>query len=816
MSTWLCGRKNQILIIIGVVALILVCATAIGSADDQTHPVSTDTSSPAQGANMVVTDNNGTERISVADGEYTIASALDNGKVIDVSGNNQNNGANAQMYQSNGSSAQKFNIHKNQNGDYTITNSYTHKSLDVAGGSSKSGANVQMYDSNGTAAQRWKFNERKDGLFVIENCISGKVLDVAGGSRENGANLQVYNPNGTYAQLFKLIFLGKATDICDEIVTAGDYVIVAKGNGFKAIDTAGASKADGANVQLYDANGTGAQRYHFEYHNGSRGYYTITSSTTGKSLDVAGGSSKSGANVQMYAVNGTNAQKWIIRRLKNGYYVIMNMISGKNLDITSGSLRNGTNIHVWNPNDTDAQQFCLLPAKITEDVSDGVYSINSVADQNAEIRLADSGIADGTNVFIGEENDSDAGKFIFKRLRSNIYRIYSCSSGKVLDVSNGSSSIGANVQVWSNNDSAAQQWQLTPVGDGTFYLRALCGENVLGFKGTIPTSGTNILMFKAAGALSQKFFLTKKDWKPVKDGAYVVHSYLDGDYVLDVQSGDRKQKADIQLYEKNGTPAQVFLFKQGVDGFYVISNANSRHVLDVTSGSKTNYAKIDQYSSNGTWAQKWIVLDPEKTGVISLVSAVSSKAMDIFGAIISNGAIVQQYDYNDSGAQKFELEKTDYDHTLDSKQIDYSVSNYYPSPVQVAQSQIGTAIGTKYWTSYFGTRFISGSATPWCGCFVSWIFNHAGQGYKLNGIRNKASVGYYYSYANATGRWTNTPVSGDIVVFGNMQHVGIVEKVIDGYVYTIEGNTGSTYNGEVKRHGFRRDDKWISGFIHLP
>ena len=227
---------------------------------------------------------------------------------------------------------------------------------------------------------------------------------------------------------------------------------------------------------------------------------------------------------------------------------------------------------------------------------------------------------------------------------------------------------------------------------------------------------------------------------------------------------------------------------------------------------KTVSELSSEYGVSGAQINRW------KKTLIDRASELfdSSKAMDIFGAIISNGAIIQQYDYNDSGAQKFELEKTDYDHTLDSKQIDYSVSNYYPSPVQVAQSQIGTAIGTKYWTSYFGTRFISGSATPWCGCFVSWIFNHAGQGYKLNGIRNKASVGYYYSYANATGRWTNTPVSGDIVVFGNMQHVGIVEKVIDGYVYTIEGNTGSTYNGEVKRHGFRRDDKWISGFIHLP
>lgn len=813
-------RKARVLMIAVIATFFVFCATAIGAADDQSSAQSTADSAvevrASQSQNEVVDSADSDGNVSIADGEYTISSAVDENKVIDVSENNQNNGANVQIYDSNGSSAQKFNIHKNESGDYTITNSYSHKSLDVAGGNSRSGANVQMYDANGTAAQRWKIKSIRDGFFIIENCISGKVLDVAGGSRRNGANLQVYSPNGTCAQLFKLILLGKATDVCDEVIPSGDYVIVAKGNGFKAIDTADASKADGANVQLYEANGTGAQRYHLEYHKGSRGYYTITSATTGKSLDVAGGSSKSGANVQMYTANGTSAQKWIIRKLENGYCVIINMISGKNLDISAGSLANGTNIQVWNPNDTDAQQFSFLLAKNTENISDGVYSISSADDQKLKVELSDEGITDGTNIHISSTADSDFGKFIFKRLRDNIYRIYSCVSGKVIDVSNGSSSSGANVQAWSNNDSAAQQWCVNPVGDGTYYLRALCGENVLGFIGPMPISETNVLMCTPTGGISQKFILAKTNWKPVQDGAYVIHSNQDSDYVLDILNGDRSQKADVQLYEQNGTPAQVFLFQQGSDGFYVIKNVNSRHVLDVVSGSKMSFAKIDQYCSNGTLAQKWIISDPENTGIISLISAVSSKAVDIFGMILSNGAVIQQYDYNRSGAQQFVLEKTDYDHSLDIDSIDYSFSNYYPSPVQIAQSQIGINIGTEYWVSYFGTRFISGRVTPWCGCFVSWIFNHAGQGYKLNGIHNKASVGSYYSYANATGRWTNTPVSGDIVVFGNKQHVGIVEKVIDGYVYTIEGNTGPTYNGEVKRHGFRRDDKWISGFIHLP
>ena len=128
------------------------------------------------------------------------------------------------------------------------------------------------------------------------------------------------------------------------------------------------------------------------------------------------------------------------------------------------------------------------------------------------------------------------------------------------------------------------------------------------------------------------------------------------------------------------------------------------------------------------------------------------------------------------------------------------------SLVDIARSQLGTYTGEKYWTYYEGTPFVNGSVTPWCGCFIAWCLKQAGI---INAIHvgNMASVPYWLRYFDRTGKWDSMPNPGDIVVYdwkpydGIRQgfHVGIVEKVKDGLVYTIEGNTGTSYYGAVLR-----------------
>lgn len=144
--------------------------------------------------------------------------------------------------------------------------------------------------------------------------------------------------------------------------------------------------------------------------------------------------------------------------------------------------------------------------------------------------------------------------------------------------------------------------------------------------------------------------------------------------------------------------------------------------------------------------------------------------------------------------------------------------------LKVAQSEVGTMTGRKYWRWYFGTRFINRDRTPWCGCFTAWCYNKADQYNKISTARKYGNLGYVPSYsrwANSYRKWLNPKYAqgGEIIVFGNDRHVGIVERVYNGYIFTIEGNaspistSGNKNLGEVARRVYALNDPDIKGVI---
>ena len=114
------------------------------------------------------------------------------------------------------------------------------------------------------------------------------------------------------------------------------------------------------------------------------------------------------------------------------------------------------------------------------------------------------------------------------------------------------------------------------------------------------------------------------------------------------------------------------------------------------------------------------------------------------------------------------------------------------SLVQVALSQEGSG-GETYWRWYgFDSR------VSWCACFVSWCADQCGL--IDAGVIPKFSLcSDGVSWFAARGQLMDAsfvPSPGDLIFFdwggdGNVDHVGIVESVSDGTVYTVEGNSGN-------------------------
>jgi len=124
--------------------------------------------------------------------------------------------------------------------------------------------------------------------------------------------------------------------------------------------------------------------------------------------------------------------------------------------------------------------------------------------------------------------------------------------------------------------------------------------------------------------------------------------------------------------------------------------------------------------------------------------------------------------------------------------------------VVVALSQIGNVGGQPYW-SWYGFN----SRVEWCACFVSWCANECG--YLDAGVIPKTAGCITGSnWFKDRGLWQDNsyePRPGDIIYFdwdskgssgpqdGLPDHVGIVEKVENGIVYTVEGNSGDSCRG---------------------
>ena len=108
--------------------------------------------------------------------------------------------------------------------------------------------------------------------------------------------------------------------------------------------------------------------------------------------------------------------------------------------------------------------------------------------------------------------------------------------------------------------------------------------------------------------------------------------------------------------------------------------------------------------------------------------------------------------------------------------------------------------------------------TPWCACFLSWSADQMKN--SIDGDPPRfANVDTGMEGFQKSGKWrnpndaNNKPIPGDYVFFdwdggSNPDHVGAVLCVKDGYLYTIEGNSG----GKVAVNCYPKNDPRIVGY----
>ncbi|MGP3967244.1 RICIN domain-containing protein [Streptomyces sp. 6N223] len=137
-------------------------------------------------------------------------------------------------------------------------------------------------------------------------------------------------------------------------------------------------------------------------------------------------------------------------------------------------------------------------------------------------------------------------------LSGEVYRLHA-GNGGCLDMGPGDSD-GDNVQLWSCNDSLAQQFTIQSHGSDTYTLHAkgLC----LDVANASTDSGANVQMAYCSGVAAQ-------DWRfaPRGDGTYQLVAAVSG-HCLDVVDGRTEDGTNVRQWDCNGAPAQEWTIER--------------------------------------------------------------------------------------------------------------------------------------------------------------------------------------------------------------------------------------------------------------
>lgn len=278
--------------------------------------------------------------------------------------------------------------------------------------------------------------------------------------------------------------------------------------------------------------------------------------------------------------------------------------------------------------------------------------------------------------------------------------------------------------------------------------------------------------------------------------------------------------AEVEAYEpliqqyarQHGIPEYTELIKA------VMMQESGGRGNDPMQASECGYNTRDPNTPNG-------ITDPEysiNVGIQNLAACLSAAEVEnpidmehiklaLQGYNFGNGYIswakTNYGGYSYANAVEFsttQAERLGWDSYGDTQYVSH-VLRYYPygraftgggnqAIVEVALTQLGNEGGQPYW-SWYGFE----GRVEWCACFVSWCANECG--YIDTGVIPKfAGCVLGSQWFKDRGQWQDgsfEPSAGHIIFFdwegdGETDHVGIVECVENGTVYTVEGNSGDT------------------------
>lgn len=471
-----------------------------------------------------------------------------------------------------------------------------------------------------------------------------------------------------------------------------------------------------------------------------------------------------------------------------------------------------------------------LAAENRNVLADGTYTISTLLNSNYVLDVKDGSTSNGANIQLYEANDTAAQQFKVSHDSQGYVTFTNVKSGRVLDVNGAVVKDAGNIQQYTSNGTRAQKWIVKRDGDGYIIISALNSNYVLDLYGAVINNYRNIQLYSYNGTNAQRWNITKYDSKEkrindlaiqnkniIADGVYEIRSTKNSNYTLDVNSASSKNGANIQLYLRNGTQAQAFRVSHDSQGFVTFTNVNSGKVLDLDGAITKNDRNIHQYASNGTRAQKWIV---QKSGSgYAIVSAIdTSYVLDLRNGTVSSGSNIQLYKSNNTAAQqwtfsKYVTERERCDSYANQNKGLMSDGVYY-----IKNKNVNYALDVANGSLYGGANVQLYSLNRTNA--QKWKITHDSKGYVM--FQNVGSGMYLTAGGNGDSanvyqqKQSNEYNQKWVITFDNNQNLHIISALNSTIVLDVKnGNISNGSNIQLYTSNNSNAQKWVFEYINI-
>lgn len=470
-----------------------------------------------------------------------------------------------------------------------------------------------------------------------------------------------------------------------------------------------------------------------------------------------------------------------------------------------------------------------LAAENRNVLADGTYTISTLLNSNYVLDVKDGSTSNGANIQLYEANDTAAQQFKVSHDSQGYVTFTNVKSGRVLDLNGAIVKDAGNIQQYTSNGTRAQKWIVKQDGNGYVVMSAINPNYILDLNGGSVRNGSNIQLHSVTGSNSQRWNITKyvsKDERinslaaqnknTLADGVYEINSVKNSNYTLDVNSASTRNGANVQLYLRNGTQAQAFRVSHDSQGFVTFTNINSGKVIDLDGAITKNGRNIHQYASNGTRAQKWIV--QQSGSGYSIVSAIdTSFALDIRNGSVYSGSNIQLYKSNNTAAQQWTFNKYVTERERCDSYASQNKDRMADGVYYIKNQNVGFALDVADGSLYGGANVQLYSLNKTNA--QKWKITHDSTGYVS--FQNVGS-GMYLT-ASGSGRTANVyqqKQTNDynqkwIVMFDNNQNLRIVSALNSTMVLDVkDGKICRISNIQLYTSNNTNAQKWVFEYIN--